>query len=168
VALGQKVVLCSPCTLFSVLAIVRQAVEQTQLQRRSDDILRVLAGFEQQWGLFAEALDRVGRQLDTVRRGWDDLAGPRRRQLDRELERVDDLRRRRDPLVAPAADEGPAVGEAAAVVEGDGGPTGGPAGEPAGGPTGDGPDDGAGGEAGGGVDGAGTGRPAGWPVPTRA
>jgi DNA recombination protein RmuC len=94
VALGQKVVLCSPCTLFSVLAVIRQAVEQTQLQRTSDEILRCLAGFETQWGKFSDALDKVGRSLDSVRRSFDDLSGPRRRQLERQLDRVDELRSR--------------------------------------------------------------------------
>lgn len=103
VALAQKVVLCSPCTLFSVLAIIRQAVEQTQLQRTSDEILTCLAGFERQWGKFADALDKVGRSLDTVRRSWDDLTGPRRRQLERQLDRVDELRTRRG-VPAPATD----------------------------------------------------------------
>ena len=96
VALRQKVVLCSPSTLFSVLAIIRQAVEQVQLQRTSDEILACLAAFEQQWGKFTEALDKVGRGLDTVRRGWDDLTGTRRRQLERQLDRVGDLRSRRE------------------------------------------------------------------------
>jgi DNA recombination protein RmuC len=95
VALRQKVVLCSPSTLFSVLAVIRQAVEQIQLQRTSDEILACLAAFENQWGKFAEALDKVGRSLDTVRRSWDDLTGTRRRQLERQLDRVDELRSRR-------------------------------------------------------------------------
>ncbi|MFP3901272.1 MAG: DNA recombination protein RmuC [Acidimicrobiia bacterium] len=94
VALAQKVVLCSPCTLFSVLAVIRQAVEQTRLQRTSDEILRALAGFEQQWGRFIEALDKVGRSFDSVRRSFDDLSGPRRRQLERQLDRVAELRSR--------------------------------------------------------------------------
>jgi DNA recombination protein RmuC len=95
VALGQKVVLCSPSTLFSVLAVIRQAVEQTQLQRTSDEILTCLGAFEQQWSKFSEALDKVGRSLDSVRRSWDDLAGTRRRQLERQLDRVTELRGRR-------------------------------------------------------------------------
>jgi DNA recombination protein RmuC len=93
-ALAQKVVLCSPCTLFSVLAVVRQAVEQTQLQRTSDDILRCLADFEDQWRRFADAFDKVGKHLETVQRSWDDLSGTRRRMLDRQLDRIDDLRSR--------------------------------------------------------------------------
>jgi DNA recombination protein RmuC len=94
VALSQKVVLCSPCTLFSVLAVIRQAVEQTQLQRTSDDILRCLADFEDQWRRFTDAFEKVGKNLDTVQRAWDDLSGTRRRQLDRQLDRIDDLRSR--------------------------------------------------------------------------
>lgn len=96
-ALRQKVVLCSPCTLFSVLAIVRQAVEQTQLQRTSDEILRCLADFEDQWERFGGTFDKVGKQLDMLQRSWDDLSGTRRRQLDRQIDRIDDLRSRHAP-----------------------------------------------------------------------
>ena len=105
-ALRQKVVLCSPSTLFSVLAVIRQAVEQVQLQRTSDEILACLAAFEQQWGKFTDALDKVGRGLDTVRRGWDDLAGTRRRQLERQLDRVGDLRSRRELTWPPPGTPG--------------------------------------------------------------
>jgi DNA recombination protein RmuC len=108
VALRQKVVLCSPSTLFSVLAVIRQAVEQTQLQRTSDEILACLAAFEQQWGKFADALDKVGRSLDTVRRSWDDLAGTRRRQLERQLDRVGEIRSRREAGPSAAASAQPA------------------------------------------------------------
>ena len=111
VALGQKVVLCSPCTLFSVLAVVRQAVEQAQLQARSDEILQLLGSFEAQWARFVDAMDKVGRGLDGVRRGWDELTGPRRRQLERELHRVAELRGRRlpdDRLLEVVRDAGPA------------------------------------------------------------
>ena len=59
VALGQKVVLCSPVSLFAVLAVIRQAVEQTQLARTSNEILECLAGFGKEWTKFSEALDKV-------------------------------------------------------------------------------------------------------------
>jgi DNA recombination protein RmuC len=111
VALGQKVVLCSPCTLFSVLAVVRQAVEQAQLQARSDEILTLLGSFEAQWGRFVDAMDKVGRGLDGVRRGWDELVGPRRRLLERELDRVAEVRGRRAPddrLLEVVRESGPA------------------------------------------------------------
>lgn len=95
-AMSQKVVLCSPATLFSVLVVIRQAVEQTQLKKTSDEILHCLTGFEQQWQRFGEAFDKVGKQLDTVQRSWDELSGTRRRQLDRQLDRIEALRTHRD------------------------------------------------------------------------
>ena len=56
-AMGQKVVLCSPVSLFAVLAVIRQAVEQTRLTRTSDEILECLGGFRAQWQKYAEAVD---------------------------------------------------------------------------------------------------------------
>jgi DNA recombination protein RmuC len=120
VALHQRVVLCSPSTLFSVLAVIRQAVEQTQLQRTSDEILVCLAAFEQQWGKFSDALDKVGRGLDTVRRGWDELAGTRRRQLERQLDRVGELRSRREGASGAAREAMPEGGGVMALGDGQG------------------------------------------------
>ena len=102
VALRQKVVLCSPVSLFAVLAVIRQAVEQTRLARTSDEILQCLAGFGQQWTKFSEALDVVVKRFDTAQRGLEEVTGPRRRQLERQLDRVEDLRARRGLPELPA------------------------------------------------------------------
>jgi DNA recombination protein RmuC len=92
VALAQKVVLCSPVSLFAVLAVIRQAVEQTQLARASDEILQCLAGFGKEWTKFSESLDKVVTQFDRAQRGLEDVTGTRRRQLERQLDRVEALR----------------------------------------------------------------------------
>jgi DNA recombination protein RmuC len=119
VALGQKVVLCSPITLFAVLAVVRQAVEQTRLERTSDEILQCLAGFTQQWQRFSDELDRVAKQLGTVQGTFDKLTGTRRRQLERQLDRIADLRERRglpDPAEALGDGEGEVLRRAAGDI----------------------------------------------------
>ena len=103
VALGQKVVLCSPVSLFAVLAVIRQAVEQTRLARTSDEILQCLAGFGQQWTKFADALDVVVKRFDTAQRGLEEVTGPRRRQLERQLDRIEDLRASRGLPELPLA-----------------------------------------------------------------
>jgi len=108
VALAQKVVLCSPSTLFAVLAVVRRSVEQFQLQRRSDEILRCLAGLGSEWQKVAESLDKVGRQLDTVHRSFhDELNGTRRRVFQRRLEEIGGL--------PDAGEVGPGPGDALAA-----------------------------------------------------
>ena len=64
-------------------------VEQT-----SQEILGLLGKFGQQWGKYAESVDKLKRQFDTVARSFDDLAGTRRRQLERHLTAIDEVRRR--------------------------------------------------------------------------
>jgi len=92
-ALGQKVVLCSPLTLYAVLAVVRQAADAAALERTSGEVLAVLGTFTQEWDRFCEALDKVGRAVDGMERAYGELAGTRRRALERPLARIDDLRR---------------------------------------------------------------------------
>jgi DNA recombination protein RmuC len=104
VALRQRVVLCSPVTLFAVLAVVRQAVDQFRFERTSDEILRCLTGFRSQWDKFAEQLDLVGRRLETAQKGFDELAGTRRRVLEKQLDAIDDLAERRGVLDPPTDD----------------------------------------------------------------
>ena len=94
-ALGQGVLLCSPFTLFAVLGVVRQAVDAFVLQRASGEILECLGGFQGQWHKFSEAMDVVGRRLDSAHTAFAELAGARRRQLQRTLDEVETIRTRR-------------------------------------------------------------------------
>ncbi len=93
-ALARNVVLCSPGTLFAVLAVMRQAAETFRLQQRSREIVALLGGFAKQWRAFTEHMDRVGRRLDALQKDYDAMAGVRRRQLERQLDRVEGVRRR--------------------------------------------------------------------------
>jgi DNA recombination protein RmuC len=57
-ALEHKIVVCSPLTLYAVLAVVRQAVDNFQLERTSSEILALLGEFSRQWEKYAGQLDR--------------------------------------------------------------------------------------------------------------
>jgi len=91
-ALARKVVLCSPTSLFAVLAIIRQAVDNFLVERQSDEILASVAGVREQWERFGGAVDKVGRNLTAAQRAMEELAGPRSRQFDRQLERLEGVR----------------------------------------------------------------------------
>lgn len=108
-ALTRRVVLCSPFTLFAVLAVIRQAVDALRLEKASDEILRCLATFGDEWDRFCDQLDRVEKQFDTAARGFDALAGVRRRQLQR---RVDGARQLGEERVRTPPE--PATGQAVA------------------------------------------------------
>jgi DNA recombination protein RmuC len=90
------VILCSPLTLFAVLALIRQTVDNFQLAKTSNEILALLGTFKKQWGMFVEKMDKLDRSLCTVRRDYDELVGTRRRSLERPLDQIDALRQSQD------------------------------------------------------------------------
>ena len=94
-ALAQRVVLCSPFTLFAVLGVVRQSVDSFHLQRASNEILDALGRFSDQWERFSEHIDKLGKQLATVSGTYEELASTRRRQLEKRLDEIDAIRTRR-------------------------------------------------------------------------
>jgi DNA recombination protein RmuC len=91
-ALRGRVVLCSPLTLFAILAVIRQASENFKLAQQTNEILRALGGFNKQWGMFKEQMSKVDRALDSSRKAYAELMSTRTRQLDKQVERVEDLR----------------------------------------------------------------------------
>jgi DNA recombination protein RmuC len=103
-ALARKVVLCSPTTLFAVLAVIRQTVESFALERTSDEILQLLGGFAKQWEAFTDGFDKLGRGLETTQKAFDALSTTRRTQLERQLGRIEELRSRRGIEAALAED----------------------------------------------------------------
>ncbi|HUC32298.1 MAG TPA: DNA recombination protein RmuC [Ilumatobacteraceae bacterium] len=93
-ALRQHVVICSPLTLFAYLGVIRQAFDNFMIEQTSQEILGLLGKFSQQWGKYTEAIDKVKRQFEMVNKSFDELATTRRRQLERPLIAIDDLRRK--------------------------------------------------------------------------
>ena len=65
-ALRNKVVFCSPLTLFAVLAVIRQAVDNFRLSQTTHEILELLQAFDKQWSKFVDQMDKVGRSLKTA------------------------------------------------------------------------------------------------------
>jgi DNA recombination protein RmuC len=103
-AVRSGVVFCSPLTLFSVLALIRQTCDNFQLARTSDQILRLLGEFVDQWGRFTGQMDKVGQRIESVRKEFETLTGTRRRLLERPLDRIESLRQ--EQLPGTEVDEG--------------------------------------------------------------
>ncbi|KQC15985.1 MAG: hypothetical protein APR56_10880 [Methanosaeta sp. SDB] len=91
-ALAKRVVLCSPVTLYAVLAVIRQAVDNFALEETSREILSLYGVFRKQWEAFMDKLDLLGKRLFEAQKEYDTLMTTRRRSLDRSLERIENLR----------------------------------------------------------------------------
>jgi DNA recombination protein RmuC len=92
VALRNRVVFCSPITLFAVLAVIRTAVDQFAMEKTANEILAVIAGFRKQWGLFVEQMDKVGKRIEDAQKEFQTLSGVRQRQLERPMAKIEELR----------------------------------------------------------------------------
>jgi DNA recombination protein RmuC len=95
-AMAQRVVMCSPLTLFAFLGVIRQAFDNFVIEQTSDEILQLIGKFGQQWQKYTESANKVKDRLDSVQREFDQLVGTRRRQLERPLQQLEDLRVRRN------------------------------------------------------------------------
>jgi DNA recombination protein RmuC len=91
-ALRNKIVLCSPLTLYAVLAVIRQSVDNFRLERTTSEILGLLGQFEQQWRRYVESMESVQRRFDGVHKEYEALMGRRHRALERPLDRIAALR----------------------------------------------------------------------------
>ncbi len=110
-ALSKKIILCSPLTLYAILAVIRQAVDNFHLERHTGEILKLLGTFKSQWDKFTGAMDKVGKKLDESQRAYDELTGPRRRMLEKPLQQIAQLEAS-DPKLRTA------TGEKLQVIEG--------------------------------------------------
>ena len=94
-ALKNKVVICSPITLFAILAVIRQAVDNFALEKTSGEILGLLGTFKKQWEAFLAKLEILGKRIEDTRKEYDSLMTTRKRQLEKPLNRLDELRESR-------------------------------------------------------------------------
>ena len=101
----NRVVLCSPVTLFAVLAVIRQAVDNFALEQTSNQILVLLGTFRKQWGMFLASMETLGKRIRDAQVEYDRLVTTRRRQLERPLERIDRIRADRQLPVSAADGE---------------------------------------------------------------
>lgn len=110
-ALKKKVILCSPITLYAILAVIRQAMENFNLEKTKGQIIALLGGFQKQWEKFAESMDKMGKKIQDAQDEYNKLTTTRRTQLDRQLVRIEELRKVRGIEPAAGLPEADAGGE---------------------------------------------------------
>ncbi|RLA95487.1 MAG: DNA recombination protein RmuC [Deltaproteobacteria bacterium] len=100
----NRVVFCSPITLFAVLAVIRQAVDNFALEQTSNEILSLMGRFKKQWDEFIKKLEILGKRIEEAQKEYGTIMTTRRRQLEKPLTEIETLRTQRGLPVA--SDEG--------------------------------------------------------------
>ena len=93
--LKQRVIICSPITLFAVLAVIRAAVDNFALEQTSNKIVALLGSVKTQLDKFIEGFINLGKKLDAARDEYDKLNTTRRRQLEKPMNEIEHIMKQR-------------------------------------------------------------------------
>jgi DNA recombination protein RmuC len=107
-ALQNKVILCSPLTLYAILAVIRQAVDNFNLEKTASQMLSMFGTFARQWDMFIRSFEKMGKKLEEAQNEFHHLTTTRRNQLERPIRQIEDLRSQKgipeSNLIAPPFD----------------------------------------------------------------
>ena len=76
-------------TLYIVLAVIRQAAQNFNIEQRSRVIVAVVNEIRDEWSKYTEKMDSMSKNFNTIQNKFNDLTGARRRTLEKHFSRVD-------------------------------------------------------------------------------
>ncbi|RAP34438.1 DNA recombination protein RmuC, partial [Candidatus Marinamargulisbacteria bacterium SCGC AG-439-L15] len=101
-ALAQKVIFCSPMTLYALLAVIRQALDNFTFEKKAHEMLKHLGEFNKQWQKFKDSMEKMGKRIEDAQREYTTLMTTRKNQLDKPLLKIDEMKESVQPeLEAP-------------------------------------------------------------------
>jgi DNA recombination protein RmuC len=95
--------------LYAILAVIRQAVDNFNLEKTAAQILSLLGTFNKQWDAFLKSLEKMGKKIDEAQNEFHALTTTRRKQLDRPLKQIEDLRKQKGIPLDAVLPEGEVV-----------------------------------------------------------
>ncbi len=90
-ALEQGVVICSPLTLYVLLATIRQSLDAFAYSQSAGEIRQVMGQLQSEWDSYESKMEQMGKQFRTMQSSYDELITLRRRQLERMFAKVDEV-----------------------------------------------------------------------------
>jgi DNA recombination protein RmuC len=90
-ALKSKVILCSPFTLFAILAVIRQSLDNFSMEKTAGEILGLVKNFRKEWEKFTDSMVKMGEKLDGAREEYRKMTTTRHDKLDKSIQKIEDL-----------------------------------------------------------------------------
>ena len=95
-ALRQKVIVCSPWTLYAYLSVIRQSIDNFNMERSAGKILELMNSFSKQWNSFKDSMKKVGDKIEGLQKEFDSLSTTRTNQLEKPLRQIDELSKQKE------------------------------------------------------------------------
>lgn len=95
-ALEQKVVLCTPLTLYAFLVVIRQATDSFHTEQNAADIMRRINLFNKEWAKYTEAVESVEEQFKKMLAAIESINvdGTRFKKLNVQVREIEKIRKR--------------------------------------------------------------------------
>lgn len=104
-ALGKRIVLASPLTLYAMLSVIRQAAENANILKTADEVAMLLGEFHRQWQKYCEEMDRLGQRIEQTAEQYRTVRGTRSSMLQKPLDKIEELRTSRGLETLPPPPE---------------------------------------------------------------
>ena len=92
-ALQQKVVLCSPFTLYAMLSVIRQAFENFRYEKATKEIVKMIELFTKTYGIFKARFDILGEAIGKVDIQYSQIKNTSFKELDTKIRRIEDYKK---------------------------------------------------------------------------
>lgn len=90
-SLQQKIILCSPITLYAVLSLIRQAVSNFSMEKKAGEMQEYVGVFKRQWKEYLTQMKKFEGTLDTLNNHYQKLISTRQKQLEKPMEKISEL-----------------------------------------------------------------------------
>jgi len=107
-ALEQKVVLCTPLTLYAFLVVIRQATDSFHTEQNAADIMKRVNLFNKQWQEYTDAVEKVEKLFKDLLSAIESINvdGTRFKKLDVQVRAIEKIRKREGIEEMSAAEAG--------------------------------------------------------------
>ncbi len=92
-SLKQKVVLCSPFTLYAMLSVVRQAFENFRFETNLKKIIQKIEQFSKIYLKFKDRYEEIGKAIEKLDLVYGDIKNKSFKQLDTKIRQIEDCKK---------------------------------------------------------------------------
>lgn len=98
-ALKQKVVLCSPFTLYATLSIIRQAFDNFHYEKSTKEIIETVEKFAKSYDTFKGRFVELEEKIEKVSEKYNEIKNTSFKELDVKVRKIQDLKKGQDSSV---------------------------------------------------------------------
>lgn len=88
----EGIMICSPVTTISVLAVIRQAAENFAVEKRAKELMQAISAFRKEWVKYSDGFIKLGDLIGKVSSEYDSLRTTRNNKLESSMNKLEALK----------------------------------------------------------------------------